>query len=482
MSQDILERLVNALESIDKSNGGQHTKAPGNIHSGALLTQPGGLFSVAGIEQNVISTHVAPRGLGAALPEFGSYIDDPRYGFITGFGDDIGTEPIYPCADAPKGYMKSGLLTATFGRIMRQTETIEIDKILHQKRGASTDLRLLGNVLGRGVGMDIGSMNQQAILDMVIEAEMVNVGVSFERKLGQLLWQGAITNNTAGGGYKEFPGLDSQIATGHVDAETNTLMPAADSLILSFNYNAVDGVVLDIVEYLSMLEYYLYDIASRTGLLPVRWAVVMRPDLWFELSAVWPCRYLTNRCSTSGNANPMVINDDNNVRMRDQMRDGLFIVINGRTYPVQLDDGIYEYNSTNSANVGAGEFASSIYMVPLTVRGNFPATYWEYIDYRGVNGQIGAMGNGRNAVPFWTDNGRFLWVYRDNSFCFDLQAKVEPRVVLRTPHLAGKLDYMKYSPLTHLRDSDPSSSYWKDGGVSFRSGNTSYAVWGNFTV
>jgi len=187
VSQELLERLVNALESVDKSNDGQHTKAPGSIHSGALLTQPGGLFSVAGIEQNVISTHVAPQGLGAALPAFPSNIDDPRFGFITGFGDDIGTEATNPCDDAPKGYMKSGLLTATFGRVMRQTETIEIDKILHQKRGASTDLRLMGTVLGRGVGMDIGSMNQQAILDMVIEAEMVNVGVSFERKLGNLI-------------------------------------------------------------------------------------------------------------------------------------------------------------------------------------------------------------------------------------------------------------------------------------------------------
>lgn len=478
--QDLLERLVEALES--KSNDGQHTKAPGSTHSGALLTQPGGLFSVAGIEQNVISTHVAPQGLGAALPAFPSNIDDPRFGFITGFGADIGSEAATPCDDAPKGYMKSGLLTATFGRVMRQTETIEIDKILHQKRGASTDLRLMGTVLGRGVGMDIGSMNQQAILDMVIEAEMVNVGVSFERKLGNLIWQGAITNNNAGGGYKEFPGLDSQIATGHVDAETNTTMPSADSLILNFGYNDVDGVTLDIVEYLSMLEYYLHDIAQRTNMLPVRWAVVMRPDLWFELSSVWPCRYLTNRCTTSSNSNPMVINDNNNINMRDQMRDGMFIVINGRTYPVVLDDGIYEYNSTNSANVGAGEFASSIYMVPLTVRGNFPSTYWEYIDYRAVQGQLSPMGAGARQVPFWTDNGRYLWVYRDNAFCFDLQAKIEPRVVLRTPHLAGKLDYVKYSPLEHLRDSDPASPYWEDGGVSFRSGSTNYAVWGNFTV
>lgn len=482
MSNELVERLAAALEMINKDGSGLHTKAPGSAHSGVLLQQPGGLFSIAGVDRNVVSTHVAPMGLGAALPAFSSNIDDPRFAFITGFGADLGSEATNPCDDAPKNYMKSGMLTARFGRIMRQTETIEIDKILHQKRGASTDLRLMGQVLGQQVGMDIGSMNEQEILNMVVNSEMVNVGVSFERKLSSLMWSGSPANNSAGGGYMEFPGLDNQIATGQVDADTNTAMPAADSYILDFNYNAVDGTFLDIVEYVSMMEYYLHNLAMRTNMLPIRWALVMRPELWFELSAVWPCRYLTHRCTVAAGTNPMVINDNVNVQIRDQMRDGKYIDINGRRYPVIEDDGIFEHNNANNANVAAGSFASSLYFVPLVVRGNFPVTYWEYIDYRNVAGELAALGSGRSQVPFWTDNGRYLWVYRDNSFCFDLQAKVEPRVVLRTPHLAGKIDNILYTPLSHLRDSDPDSSYWKDGGVSFRTGSTNYAVWGNFTV
>lgn len=484
MSEQLLERLVGALEKFENVDPAKemHQKVVGSTHAGALLTQPGGMFSIAGIEQNVVSTHVAPMGLGAALPAFGNNIDDPRYGFVTGFDADIGSEATNPCDDAPFAYMKSGTLTAAFGRVMRQTQTIEIDKLLHQKRGASTDLRLIGSVLGRSVGMDVDSMNEQDILDLVVQNEMVSVGVSFERKLGKLMWQGAITNNTAGGGYKEFPGLDNQIATGQVDAETNTAMPAADSFILDFNFNDVDGVALDIVEYVSMMEWYLYDLATRTNMLPIRWAIVMRPELWFELSAVWPCRYLTHRCTTADNSNPMVINDENNVRLRDAMRDGMFMDVNGRRYPVITDDGIFEFTNVNNANVPAGQFASNLYFVPLTIRGNFPVTYFEFIDYRGVQAQMAPLGQGNRVVPFWTDSGRFLWVYRPNAYCFDLQAKVEPRVVLRTPHLAGRIDHIKYSPLAHLRDSDPASSYFKDGGVSFRTGTTSYAVWGNQVV
>lgn len=488
LQQALLAMLVKALTKDDGGGNNRiqglpsyikaatHTKAPANWGTSGYLTQPGGLFTIAGMEPDVITTHIQPMGLGASLPVFPNNIDDPRYGFITGFAAATGSEATNPCDDAPKGYMKGGTLTAAFGRIMRQTETIEIDKLLHQQRGASTNLRLMGEMLGMGA-LSPSNMTQGQLLDLVVQAEMVGVGVQMERKIAALLWQGSTANNTAGGGYKEFPGLDNQIATGQVDAETGTTMPAVDSLIYNFNYNAVDGTVLDIVDYLSMMEFYLRDNATRTGLTPVTWAIVMRPELWFELSAVWPCRYLTNRCATDGGVNPVVINDNVNVQMRDGMRNGSYIDINGNRYPVITDDGIFEHTNVNNASVTPGSYASSIYMVPLRIRGNFPVTYWEHIDYRGVQAQLGPLGAGARNTPFWTSDGRFLWVYRENGYCFDLQAKIEPRVVLRTPQLAGKVQNVLYTPLTHLRDAEPSSQYWLDGGVSLRSYTAGSHVW-----
>lgn len=453
-----------------------HTKAPSNFNTAQLLTQPGGLFTTVGIEPELFSTHIRPMGLGAVLPAFPSNVDDPRYGFITGFSDDIGSEPATPCEDAPTGYMKGGTLTAAFGRVQRGTDTIEIDAILHQQRGSSTGLRVMGEMLNTGEGMVLGTGRDP--MATVIDAQMVGAGVRMERKLATMLWQGSTANNTVGGGYKEFPGLDNQIATGQVDAETNTAMPSADSLIYNFNYNAVDGTVLDIVEYLSMMEFYLRDIARRTGLLPVTWAVTMRPELWFELSSVWPCRYLTNRCATDGGVNPMVINDNVNVQMRDAMRNGGFIDINGNRYPVITDDGIFEHTNINNGSVPAGHYASSVNFVPLRVLGNFPVTYWEYINYSLISAQLSALGPGARNTPFWVHpGGRFLWVYKPNGLCFNLQVKAEPRAVLRTPHLAGKIQNILYSPMTHLRDAQPDSPYHVNGGVSLRSMNTSYHVW-----
>lgn len=466
---DTLKLFVKALAEE------MHVKAPASFNTAQLLTQPSGLFTVPGMEPELFSTHIRPMGLGSVLPAFPNNVDDPRYGFITGFSDDIGSEPVNPCDDAPTGYMKGGTLTAAFGRVQRGTDTIEIDQLLHQQRGASTNLRVMGEMLNNG---DMSLGNGRDATATVIDAQMVGAGVRMERKLATMLWSGSTANNTAGGGYKEFPGLDNQVATGQIDAETGVALPSADSLIYNFNYNAVDGTGLDTVEYLSMMEFYLRDVARRTGLLPVTWAVVMRPELWFELSSLWPCRYLTNRCSASDGTSPMVINDNVNVQMRDSMRNGSYIDINGNRYPVITDDGIFEHTNANNGNVAAGHYASSVYFIPLRAIGNFPVTYFEHINYNNINAQLSSLGAGARNTPFWVHpGGRFLWVYKANGLCFNLQVKTEPRVVLRTPHLAGKIQNIVYSPMTHLRAAQPTSPYWVNGGVSMTSVTSGQHVW-----
>lgn len=477
MEQQVnLDELIQVLQLVKEQKAGAKNKAAtaANFSTAVRLTQPGGLFAIPGLERTVVSTHVVPQGIGSMLPAYPSNIDDPRFGFLTGFTDTYGSEPVNPCDDAPKGYMKAGTLTAQWGRIERETQTIEIDSVLHQARGAPTNLQLMGTLLG----IYADQISETNVLDLVTQAEMVGVGVQLERKESVVAWQGNPANNTAGGGYKEYPGLDRQIATGQVDAESNTAMPAADSLIYDFGYTAVDATTKDIVEYVSMMEYYLFNKAKRQGVNPVKWAIAMRPELWHQLTMVWPCRYYTNRCSTAGGTNPIVINDDSNVRLRDQMRQGEWIEINGRRYPVVEDDGIFEHNNTNNGALPAGSFASSLYFVPISMRGGFPTTYWQFIDYRNIRRELSALGSGARNVPFWTDGGRILWVYVDNGYCFKVQGKVENRIVLRTPHLAGKIQGIRYSPMTHLDSPYPSSPYFKDGGVSLRPiAQEGYHVW-----
>jgi hypothetical protein len=459
------------------------TKAPANTMTAQKLHGLTGTFSTFGLDRDIISTHVAPHGIAGRLPMLPNNDEDPRYGALTGFSDDIGNEPAEPCDDAPTGFIKACNLTAQFGRVARTTETIEMDKLgLRINRGDFMDLVLHGMNLNpeQQGGLMPRGLDKNQILNNVTMSQMVSVGVRMSRLLSNHIWQGSPANNNAGGGYREFPGLDNQIATGQVDADSGTACVSLDSDVKDFAYQNVDGSGnRDIVEYLSMLEYFIWTLANDTGMLPAKWVFVMRPQLWHELSRVWPIIYNTDKVAISlaaaTNAR-VVINGRENIEERDRMRQMGTLVVNGRTYPVIEDTGIFESNNINNANLAAGEFASSIYMLPLTVTGNFPVTFRQHIDYRNslllANTRL-LRGN----QNFWTDAGIFSWAFEDVKWCWTLTAKTEQRVVLRTPQLAGRIDNVMYSPLQHLREADPDSAYWVDGGVSLRSEPSKNAVW-----
>lgn len=476
--QELIGALKEQTNAISALANGQQKSA--FTATNADTQYPRGAQSIWGnlpVERDIITAHVRPEGLASQLPWFPSTTEQPFYGVLTGFTADSGSEATNPCDPNPSGFVKACTLTAQFGRLARDTNVIDIDKVmLRLNRGDFTDYQMRGRMLGL---TDLTpTPDESGMLNVVTKSEMVIASHSIERKLTELFWQGSPANNTSGGGYKEPPGLDSQIATGQVDANTGVACPAVDSDVKNFNYDFVGGSGRDIVEYLGMLEFYLRHNARKMGLDPVQWIVVMRPELWFELSAVWPCAYNTNKCANSvtGDASRVVLDGRENVAERDAMRNQRYIDINGNRYNVVLDDGIFEHNNTNNGNLGLGQYASSIYFVPLTITGGWPVTYIEHVDYRGASADMSLISRGYPS--FWTDDGRYMWVFEQNRFCYLLSAKIEPRIVLRTPHLAGKIDAVGYEPLQHLRSYDPDSPYHYDGGVSLRGDPWSTnAVW-----
>lgn len=474
-----------------KAHKAMKLKTPASTNTAPLLFGAGGLFTTQGLEPDIITAYVRPFGLAAQIPHLPSVTEQPIFGTITGVQSDTHAAVDYPCDDAPSGYLKGCELTARFGRLQFDTQTMEWDKIFTQlNNGVSTDLQLRGRLLGMVEQFQPSGLSDTDVLNLVVASEMVKVGMMFARGtttqmgLSRQTWQGNIANNSANGGYMEFPGLDGQITTGHVDATTNTTCPAVDSDIKQFNYSnisnggvsPVDGVTRDIVEYLSMLEFYLYYNSYTMGLDPVEWVVVMRPELWQELTAIWPIAYNTNRGAVLLNSASTVVQVDGGdmIAERDRMRNGMYIDINGRRHKVVTDVGIFERFNGNDANVPVASYASDIYMVPLTITGGFPVTYFEYKDYRTGLRDIAAL-MGRE--DFWTDRGMFSWAIENVKWCFKLSAKTERRIVLRTPQLAGRITRVLYTPLQHLREPFDDSSYYMDGGVSTRAIPTRYSVW-----
>ncbi len=469
----VLQQFANAYE--------QNQKAALQTHTGTLLHGPGGLFNTPGLDTALISTHVQARGLGQLLPAFPSRSTNPWYGLLTGFSDDVGSEPVYPCDDAPSGYIKSGTLTARFGRVARGSQDIRIPDTLFQINSSETmDLQLIGSILNQDAQGILypNDIDEGGLLDMVTKAEQITMGVRFERKLAKLLWNGVGdgSNDTAGEGYKEFPGIDDQVATGYVDAETNVAMASADSTIWDFGFGDV-GSGAAIVEAVEEVADYLENLAIDSGVDPVKFVIVMRPMLWRAISSAWPIQYNTQPeySIVAGSEHRIIHDARENVKDRDAMRQGLYLDVNGKRYDVVLDTGLTELDNTSGSLI-ADEFASSMYILPLTIVNNLPVLYWEYLDHT-----LGVPQS--NLVPgmatWYTDGGRFLWSWKTTYTCFKLRAETDPRVILRTPHLAGKIQDIKYSRRVPLRDPDPASDYWVDGGVSERQTSvpTQFSPW-----
>lgn len=425
-----------------------------------------GLFSTPGLDRDVITALIRPQGIAPSLPLFPSTVEDPRFGAITGVSAPSGAEPTVACNDAPTSYMTVANLTAKFGLLRRDTNTIDITKTMLQvNRGEMRDLMLRGKLLGM-TGLQPSEINDADVLTVMTKSEMVLAGISAERKLAVDMWQGTVAAGT-------FPGLDQQVATGQKDADTGTLVPALDSDIKSFAYDKVGGTGRDIVEYLSSQIWFLKYNAMNMGLDPVDFVIVMRPELWYELSAVWPLAYNSTR-QTVPTGNTVFVDGRANVQDRDAMRQSMRLTVNGESYPVIVDTGIFEHNNVNNANLKAGEYASSIYVLPLNVNGSFPVLYREYLDYRAASRETALL---RGNELFWTDSGVYSWAIEQIKWCYKLAMRTEQRVILRTPQLAGKIQYVKYSPLAHLRQPNPTDPYSVAGGVSMRSYTAPTVIW-----
>ena len=73
--------------------------------------------------------------------------------------------------------------------------------------------------------------------------------------------------------------------------------------------------------------------------------------------------------------------------------------------------------------------------------------------------------------------GAFLTWPRQTNQCVVWNAKIEPRLLLRTPWLAGRLQNVLACPLQHEREPFPDDPYHVDGGQTSRPGPSYWGLW-----
>ena len=443
---------------------------------------PGGRLTFPGVDPTIFNAMIGNTSIISMLPATPSLYTDPTYYTLTGVTDDTGSEMEDVCDDAPEaGLMKACLTHSVFGRYERATQQLELNRLGQRNdRADPLDLTLVGSPIDQAGIFGSGSFDPATPGDLLtneVSRKFWERNVSFYRLLSRQLWRGNPANNSAGGGYKEMTGIDLLINTGFVDAETGVACPSLDSYVANFNHTRIDSSTSDIVAALTNMFYQLKFRAERAGLGNVRWVIAMREQLFYELTAIWPCSYLSYRCAVSpgfaGDTNMRgTIDAQDAVRFRDEMRAGKYLLIDGNRYEVVTDDGILEQNGNDSGGLfPAGCFESDIYIIPMSVAGR-AVTYLEYFQFQNPSIQD-ALGN----MVIGRIEGAFLTWVRQTNLCFQWQSKIEPRLIMRTPWLAGRLNNVVYCPIQHVPDAFPDDPYHVNGGGTSRPGPSFYDLW-----
>lgn len=462
---------------------GQKNDPPAGIGAGQTLQQNGGLFATPGLERPIFSTVMRPmEGLFDAIPvmpagtsvmsdsNYGG-VDSPLYDTITGVTrgnlDAWAYQPNAPCDDAPiSGLMKACALTQPWGRQYGavQFRFEELGRI--RNRGVETDLEVMNSAPVTGLLPEVSKNINNSALRNIVNQRIWESGVAFERLVAPLIWSGTPANNKAGGGAMQYQGLEILVNTGNkYDAITGTPCSALDSDVKNFQKQIVTGASNDIAATIDAMFHYLDWNASQSGLKPVQWALVMRPELFDEITKIWPIRYYNELLAAFAASTAGRLNFDANrgIEARDAYRNGSFLPIRGTPVRVIQDDTMTEYNVNTLAGLSAGQYVSDIYFLPFTVLGGIPVLFWEIFN------QDNAMARAAEAMlrgeyTYTSDGGRFRWHTNYRNGCVSMQYEMLYRLILRTPQLAGRILNVGYQPLQKTRSWDPTSSYFFDGG------------------
>lgn len=455
--------LIEAANAITKRRGG-NTGKPGYVQKDVAYngnTQyahgPRGVFNLPGVERDVHSLVARPLGLAAQIPWRPSRFKTPIFETILGLGAESGSEPTDDCQFGPTpGDVKVASQTAPFGKVIRSTPSITMNRVGQLVNNAEpTDLYIVEQLTDPSPFIPDPARDQN-ILNSEYGLNMWKLGLTMERVVEADIVTGSPASNS--GAREYFAGLQTLVNTGKIDLITGSLVPAFDSFLVSWGNASVSGTVTlagaswDIVTVINALINYLDAKAELYGATPYGLIAYMRRDLFWELTRLWPCSYLTNGCTTAVlNGGTQFVQASEQVAMRDDMRNNMFLWVNGKKLGVVFSDQIPETATANG-------MASDIYLLPTVASGE-RVLYGEYFPFN--NDMIEEFrSNAALGSFYWNSNsGMYFWTMDKDVYCVRLTAKIEPRIVLRTPWLAARITGIAYRTAIHTLDSSVGGIY-----------------------
>lgn len=416
---------------------------------------PGGLLATPGLNRAMPNAMILPRGLAGRLPVRSNVATNEIVPILTGQTADSGALPTADCAEWPTvGQFKICRQTYTFGQLGLRSQPLNIARAGEiVNRGEFTDNTLFG-MPDAGDNTPVGQVNWQRAFQLEHEKKMAELWTGYYRKYAPLIWRGN-KQNTGTAGYIEYDGLDRQINTGKRDAITGARCEAADSVVFDLNGLNANTSGAQVYAYIANVVTNLERLSEQLGI-EVEWALTMRYGAFWSLTNIWPCVYATAGCGVNTIIHTQSINEATD--MRDEMRQGRYLLIEGKRYEVVIDDSITETVVSN------GTYQSNVYFVPLRGNGQ-PLTFWEFFPYPQVSAAAAAMAPSNYFAT--VQGGRFLLIrLTPTSTCVQVEVQERPRLILWTPFLAARFNNLRYTITVHERDAFPNEPYFVNGGAT----------------
>lgn len=432
-----------------------------------------GFFQDPALRGALMNLMVFPvDGLANDIPIRANNRLEDKYGFIARY--DIrqkdGQSEGGVCDPAP--YLESDLdfikMHAHYGKLARSMNTMDVTNLILQASAGQFDqFYIVGQ--WRGVSDTnlapstfvnaAGGINEGLIRASAVRRKLFELGTYFQQWVLNKVWTGDVANS--GTQTKEFngiyklvngkystSGLPLEVSQAGVNTPAN-LLDSLSSIVVNVDKTIGDGTWSS-WRTLMNVERLLHQRAAGTGMLPVQWKIYMTPMMWSEMIKHIACEMVADGCTIPGGSieKQFHLNDGGtalyNLTTRQALENAQALTLNGRTYPVVLDETMPYTVTTDEVGNFTG-YKSDIFFIPFTVAGGEQVLYWEYIDYSQMYNFLAPIGDRASDAKGWTDNGQYYHQITTLRSCVELQTEMQMRLIFRAPQLAARLDNISYN-------------------------------------
>jgi hypothetical protein len=444
-------------------------KEVGDTPASQYMHGPGGLLSYPGMNPGVLSTIVSPlAGVAAQMPIYTSVYTNEVYGILTGLKASTGEQPTEACENFPvAGDWKLCRQTYVFGRMGIESQIIQVDRAGDLvNRGEWVDLRLINNPLGDFAPNAPMAIEPAEVLRNEGKAKLLAAIVALHRDYAPLLWTGNPQNTDGSEGYQEYAGLQLQVNDGYQDVVTKIACPSADAKIIPFGDTIIQEDPEKTVLWFTEIYSYLINLMRQLKINGVKIKIAMPRQMFRSIAYVWPCAYYTYRCF-AGQPAGNLYNPDEQVKLRDDMLQNEYLLIEGDRVEVITDD------SMPVTKIGPGEYSADPYFLPFGIVDGKPLLYWDYRDMRASQNVIDLYTPEGSFTPM--RNGMYLLHRKPpHNECVQIRLLMKPRAILRAPFLSARLTGVRYITYINDRSPFPDAEGFYNGGVTGWSGPSFY--------